>query len=157
MLEPNEFTVGTVGSASPLSLVLPRNKYEAALIIGEFEAAPAAVLLTGDYRFHFFPSAGNRNWTGLIVPGIRIEVDEGSSVDPDADNVGLGAVVRTDTRLVIHAIAERGFRQMTAITLHKDLVAATGRSAFSTWQAVIGTGYDKRVLWREEKEPTETP
>jgi hypothetical protein len=157
VLEPNEFTIGTFGSASPLSLVLPRNKYEAAAIVGEFEAAPAAVFLTGNFPFHFFPSAGNQAWQGLIVPGIRIEVDEASLVDPDSDNVGLGAVVRTDTRLVIHAVAERGFRQMTPITLHKDLAAATGRAAFTTWQAVIGTGHAKRVLWRVERAPTEAP
>ncbi|HEX7760121.1 MAG TPA: hypothetical protein VF459_11500 [Caulobacteraceae bacterium] len=153
MLEPHEFTVGPFGSASPLSLILPRNKYEAAAVIGEFEGAPAAVVLTGDFAFRFFPSAGNQNWQGLIVPGIRIEVDEASLVDPDSESVGLGVVVRTDTRLVIRAMDPNGFGRMNFITLHGELAAAMGRAAFTTWQAVVGAGPDKRVVWRAEKAP----
>lgn len=149
MLSATEFTVDTFGNATPLSLVLPRNKHEAAAIIGSVEGAPAAVFLSGNFTFSCFKSAGNHHWRGLIVPNVRVEVDETSIFDPDYDGVPLGSIVRSDTRLIIRAQAEHTFGQATAITLHQDL-APTGdfKAAFGQWQVVIGEGVERRVLWR---------
>ena len=148
MLSPNEFTIGSFESAAPSSLVLPRTEHETAAIIGELEGEPTAILLAGQFAFHFISCAGNNNWQGLIIPGVRVEVDEASLFDPDYSTSALGSVVRSDTRLVIRAKEERAVRQMTAITLQDDLPPAGNlKAAFTKWQIVIGAGSEKRVLW----------
>lgn len=71
MLSPQEFTVGSFGSAKPGSLILPRTKYEATALIGETEGeGAAAVFVSGQFRFQFFQSSGNTHWRGLIIPGV---------------------------------------------------------------------------------------
>lgn len=148
MLAADEFTVGKLGDALPGSLILPRTKYEAAVLIGQLEAASAAVFLTAPHRFKFFLSAGNTHWGGLIVPDVKIELDETSLFDPDYDGSPLGSVIRMDTRLVVRAITERSFGHASQITLRSDLAPILqGSAAFSRWQVVIGEGRGKRVLF----------
>ncbi|EMS96063.1 hypothetical protein H009_19472 [Agrobacterium tumefaciens str. Cherry 2E-2-2] len=152
MLAAHEFTVGTFGDARPLSLILPRNKYEATVLIGQFGNAPAAFFLEGQYAFLFFESTGNTDWKGLIVPNVRIEVDETSVFDAASQNAALGSLIRKSTTLGVRAKRERGFDDGATVTLH-DGLADTGdlRAGFQHWQIVIGTGVDKRVLWQKQQ------
>jgi hypothetical protein len=153
MLSPSEFTVGTFGSAAPLSLVLPRTRHEETVLIGHIDGAPTAVFLSGQFASHFFQSTGNHRWRGLIIPDVRIEVDETSLFDPDQNGAPLSSVIRTDTRLVIRAKAEHALGQSTVITLHDELTSAGElRAGFTRWQVVIGGEQTKRVLWRTSDE-----
>lgn len=148
MISPDKFTVGTLGSAVPLSLILPRTQREGTAIIGIIHAAPAAVFLTGQHAYQCIPSGGNDYWRGLIIPDVRIEVDETSVFDPDMVDPVFGSVVRSDTRLTVTARTQNTFRESTAITLQENLASAGDlRAAFMKWQVVIGEGADKRVLW----------
>ena len=109
-----------------------------------------AVFLSGQYAFYFVKTAGGYDWSGLVVPNVRIEMDESSLFDPDRNNAPPGSVIRTGNRLVIKAMADGAFGHTTLITLQDEL-APTGdrlRAAFTSWQVVIGTGVEKRVLWR---------
>ncbi len=156
MLSPSEFTVGTFGQAVPLSLILPRTQYEETVIIGHIEKAPVAVFLSGQHAFQYFLATGSNNWRGLIVPNIRVEVDETTVFDPDESRASLGAVIRTDTRIVIRAKSERSSNSSTGITLYDDLSSAGEfQAGFKKWQVVIGNGPEKRVLW-QTKEKRET-
>lgn len=145
MLAAEEFTVGTLGDAAPLSLILPRNKYEGTVLIGKFKELPAAVFLEGQYAFHFFESADNTSWRGLIIPNVRVEVDETSV----GDHGDLGTLIRKSTTLGIRAKRDGGFDDGTTVVLH-DGLADTGdqRASFQNWQIVVGTGMDKRILWK---------
>lgn len=153
MLASDEFAVGPFASAAPLSLVLPRTQYEVVALIGTIKGTPAAVLLTGQHAFHCFPTTDSHSWKGLIVPKVRIEVDEASLFDPDYGS--LGAVIRQETVLVIRAKTENSFGQTTPVTLHSGLPACELKAGFSQWQVVIGEGLDKRVLWRTPIETAE--
>ncbi|WP_097143304.1 hypothetical protein [Rhizobium subbaraonis] len=149
MLSPDEFTVGTLADAAPLSLILPRTPYEETVLIGRVEQGPAAVFLSGQFAFHFFESSGNTSWKGLIVPNVRIEVDEASLFEPSSGGAILGSVARMDTRLVVRAKRERSFDGGAAVTLHEGLTdAGDFRAGFSRWQIAIGNGQEKRVLWQ---------
>lgn len=156
MLSANEFSVGALANATPLSLILPRNQYEAALLIGSCNDAPAAVFLSGQFAFTFFPSADNHSWKGLIVPNVRVEVEPTSLYNGDNFGGGLGSVIRVDTRLVVKAKSERYFGDGVSVTLHDGLApCAEGYTAgFANWQVVVGEGQDKRVLWRSIDKPT---
>src|SRR5262245_969359 len=103
MLSPHEFTVGTLAEAEPLSLMLPRTKYERTVLIGTSENGPAAVVLEGGHRFRSFECRNATNWTGLLIPNVRVEVDETSLLDPGGYDAPFGAVVRSDTRLLVYA------------------------------------------------------
>ncbi|AAB91759.1 conserved hypothetical 17.4 kDa protein (plasmid) [Sinorhizobium fredii NGR234] len=153
MLSPSEFTIGTLGSAAPLSLILPRTKYEATMLVGHVDKAPAAVFLSGEFAFHYFPSTDNDSWRGLIVPGVRVEVDETSVFDQGQTMAPLGAAIRIDTRLAIRAKSEHSLSGSSALTIHDKLVSAGDlRAGFTRWQIVIGEGQTKRVLWQRSDE-----
>jgi hypothetical protein len=149
MLSAYEFTVGTLESAAPLSLLLPRTKYEASVLVGHGENGPVAVVLSGQFAFYRLETRGSENWKGLIVPNVRVEVDEGSLFSPDHEGNTLGAVLRLDTRLVVSAKDERYTGRAAFVCIYNDL-APTGehKAGFRRWHVVIGQGTDKQVLWQ---------
>ncbi|MGH7025570.1 MAG: hypothetical protein ACREEB_18540 [Caulobacteraceae bacterium] len=156
MLSPDEFTVGLFATARPLSLILPRGGREQAAIIGAYDDAPTAVFLSGEYRFRSFRSDTNTTWSGLIVPDVRVEVDETSVFDPDCDGFGAGAVIRFGARLVMYSVPDPNSAQRLATVLHDNLPGtAQLRAAFLRWHVVIGTGRDKRTLWRAPEQSAE--
>lgn len=122
------------------------------MLVGHVDAAPAAVFLSGQFAFQYFLSAGNDSWRGLIIPGVRVEVDETTVFDPSA-STPLGAAIRTDTRLALRAKTEHSFGASYSFTLHDELVLAEElRAGFTKWQIVIGEGPMKRVLWQTSDE-----
>ena len=148
MLSPSEFTVGKVGIAKPLSLILPTSKYEETLLVGQLNDVPTAVFLSGQHKSMFFEAEGNESWGGLIIPSVRIEIDETSFVDEYSSEAPMLSVTRTDTKLVVAAKAERSFGRQIQITLHEGLVSSgEAKAKFANWQIVLGEGQDKRVLW----------
>ncbi|MBB4232184.1 hypothetical protein GGD56_006079 [Rhizobium mongolense] len=146
MLSAHEFTVGAFKDASPTSLILPRTEHEQTVLIGHIENKPAAVLLSGQFANEYFLTAESENWHGLLIPNVRIEVDETSCFDPFLGNQ-IGAIVRGGTRLSIRAKADRSM-SAAYVTL-QDSLPPTGdyRAGFSRWQVVLGEGFSKRVLW----------
>lgn len=146
MLFPEEFTVGTFKTAEPGSLVLPRTKYEALSLICEGDGQPTAVFLGGAYSFQSFPSGGADNWKGVIIPDVRIEIDETSLYDPDQNGHALGVIVRQETKLVIQTKAEHSFGRSTPVVIQSGLPDSKGSAAFTRWQIVVGHGDEKRVL-----------
>ena len=64
MLSPSEFTIGKVGIAKPLSLILPTSKYEETLLVGQLNDVPTAVFLSGHHKSMFFQAEGNESWGG---------------------------------------------------------------------------------------------
>jgi hypothetical protein len=149
MLSPEEFTAGTFSSATPGSFILPRTKYEEMALIGKFEDAPAAILLSGQRRFQYLLSSGNNHWKGLIIPNVGIEVDEAAIFDADAEHGPFGALIRTDTRLVIRAKCEQSSALSTLLTISTGLPRNDECSAgFVKWHIILGSGEQKRVLAR---------
>lgn len=146
MLFPEEFTVGTFATAVPGSLVLPRTKYEALSLICEGDGEPTAVFLGGAYSFQSFPSGGADNWKGVIIPDVRVEIDETSLYDPDQNGHALGVIVRQETKLVIRTKAEHSFGRSTPVVFQSGLSESKGSAAFTRWQIVVGHGDEKRVL-----------
>lgn len=149
MLSAEEFSVGTIGDATPLSLILPRNEHEPTALIGYAAqgGAPAIFFLDDRNRFQSFECAGNSHWTGLQIPGVRIEVDETSAFDPERHWPTAGCVLRQSTQLL--AVAAGNFhssRGTELVLLVADLATASHKAAFSRWQISLGDGTDKRVL-----------
>lgn len=148
MLSPSEFTVGKVGNARPLSLILPIKKNEETLLIGQFNGTVVATFLSGQHKSLFFESEGNTSWGGLIIPNVRIEVDETSVVDPHRADAPPLSVTRIDTRFVVTAKCERPFGDSKLVTLHDNLESAGEfQAAFTKWQIVVGEIQNKRTIW----------
>lgn len=147
MLSANQFTVGTLADAMPLSLMLPRINYEAAFLIGQDENGPIAIFIGGNHSFQFFNCKNSNNWSGLLIPNVRIEVDEETLFDPDSISAQWGTVIRTDKRLILLGKGEHSFGRKYGVTLETDLPLAHNlRAGFSKWRIVIGEGKDKNVL-----------
>lgn len=144
MLSANEFTVGSIGHASPLTLVLARHSHEKTFLVGGSTERPVALVLSEGHRFHGFDAAGNTQWSGLLIPGVRVEVDVATAFDASYTHLRPGAVLRLDTRLAVQASGFGG----QLITLEGGLPATlAGSVCFGRWQIVLGSGSEKRVLY----------
>jgi hypothetical protein len=151
MLSADEFTVGYLGSAEPTSLVVPRFSPGEAILVGHIDGNPTAAFITGKYANLCFESKGNTSWSGLIVPGVRVEVDEATLFEPSRLDAPFGSIIRLDTRLVVRARRERSFGDATHVTLQDNLASAGElRAGFTKWQVIIGEGVSKRILWSTE-------
>lgn len=148
MLSPEEFSVGDFKKAKPGSLVLPRTKYEALALICEGDGEPIAVFLAGNHAFQSFPSGEADNWNGVVVPDVRVEIDETSLYDPDQNGHALGILVREETKLVVRSKAEHSFGRSVPVVIQSGLPDCKGSAAFTRWQVVIGQGDEKRILHR---------
>lgn len=147
MLSASEFTVGSIGHATPLSLVLPRHEHEETILIAQCQSGPAAFFLSEGQRFKWFESSSNNHWHGLIIPNVRIEVDETSVFDPSRTEARPGTVIRHGTQLVVKAKSLKAFGGLDPIILEDALEETSSESAgFSRWRVVIGTAEQKRIL-----------
>lgn len=151
MLEPHEFFAGTLADADTGTFVLPRTKYEASFLVGMFEEKPHAVFLDGNYTFHAMPCEGTTNWKGLLVPGVRVEVDPQSLFNPENNWPPLGGLTRIDDKLCVMARLEtRGaFSSVTPIILQSGLPSCLNeqRAGFMRWIIVLGSGLNRRELF----------
>lgn len=148
MLAAHEFIVGNFANAAPLSLMLPRSAAEFPILVGHINGSPAGAILSEQYAFECIEGDPSGNWAGLIVPDVRIEVDESSLFVADYTAGAPGSIIRADTRLLLRVNRERSNVSERAITLHEMLPSAGEyRAGFARWAVVIGSGYDKRTLW----------
>ncbi len=151
MLAVEEFTCGSLNDAEPLALVLPRTKHEEPILVGGTGQKRVAVFIGEKHSFHSFgyDVGGNDHWSGLIIKGVAIEVDESTVFDPNLGGSPLGALVRQDTRLFVRAITDGHFDRghtVTSLIEGLETVQARHPAAFLRWQIVIGKGIEKRVL-----------
>jgi hypothetical protein len=68
MLAPEEITAGTFASSPAGGLILPRKRHETTAIVGLLDNEPTAVLLGDRFQFHYLPTAGSEDWSGLVIP-----------------------------------------------------------------------------------------
>ncbi len=151
MLDPEKILIGKLTKASPgLSLVLPRTRYEQAFLLLDEESRKSAVFIDGHYDFGSFEYDENSDWAGVIIPNVRIELDEASVFDPSEAHPPLGAVVREgETLNIVASMQDRRIGNgRTRIVLKSGLPRCPDHyaAAFSKWQVVIGENDNKQVL-----------
>lgn len=147
MLAPQEFSPGSLADASPLSLVLPRNKRESHFLVGLVDDAPFAVFLSDQWRFRGFSCSESSHYGGIIIPNIAIEMDPASSFMSDGFHAPAGSLVRKGTGLYLSFLHERGLsRGSPLMCLVDDLPEAKEEAGFLRWAISIGVGPSKRTL-----------
>lgn len=158
MLLPNEFSVGPLADALPLTLVIPRTKYERHFLIGGTADNPIAVCFADDYKYRAFHSAGNDSHKGLLVPNVAIEVDAASAIDGSIYEIPLGAVMRRGSEMGIMALLDGSdFRGYSAqpIPIFSNLPAVRDGYGvgFQRWTVTLGSGENRRVLFEVDLAP----
>ena len=151
LLSPNEFIVGSIKDAKPLSLFLSENENSKILIgyVGEVEMA---VFICGEYQGKCFECSNNLSWQGVIIPNVRIEIDETSWVSHQENNTSIMAVIRIGDKLVVKAQKDDPYGRFCQVELHHNLPSCSDYTArFMKWQVALGDGQDKRVLWSSMK------
>lgn len=146
MLSPNEFGAGTLSEAKPLSLILPYTKYGEALIVCTFEEKPYAIFLSGQFLYHGISSYDNKNYSGIIISSISIEVDEQSAYDINYYYPRAGTVIRENDELLIGFNVERATRPHKAVLI-SGLPNCTGKVWFTRCQIKFGCMDTKRILF----------
>ncbi len=143
MLALNQFHLGTLNDALPLSLVITEDRKRKFLVGGNQHEKHAICVAGLDVGLAFkLDATEESNWRGLIIDNVSIEVDERRIEDPDRPpHLSL---VRTESKLFI--VAQTGIP--TSILIADGLISDRGtmRAAFSRWQITIGTGAENRVL-----------
>ena len=148
-LEPNEFYVGSLAMAEPGSLMLPRKSYEEAFFIGQSEGAKFAVFLGHKHRFHSFSCVGADNWKGIVVPNVKIILDQETLVDPLEHGRIAGMLIRKQDNACVLAHPNQRFSHF-----FEHIQVADGlpigspdlQAGFLHWQIAIGSGDNQRVL-----------
>lgn len=161
MLRPDEINVGSLADAQPLTLVLPRTKYEQPMLVTADAEHRTAIFLGKDHRFESFVCDTADNWKGLMVANVSLEIDETSVFDPESEYTPTGALVREQDRIAMAARGRdpHGFNHQVLVPLITGLPEAGERlrAGFRKWQVVLSQGEDKRVLQTIAVEPIETP
>ncbi|MBS1939670.1 MAG: hypothetical protein JST38_02180 [Bacteroidetes bacterium] len=147
MLTPNEFTAGHISMAQPISLLRPIAAHERECLIAGSRDRPALIILQGEYAYQWFDVAGSSDcWTGLIIPNLRVELDETSAFEVHTARNPLGSLVRRGTELSICAQIKPGMAS-GYIKLVEGLPAlGEYKVGFLRWQLVLGERSEKRII-----------
>jgi hypothetical protein len=147
-LMPDEIWVGSTSSVSELAIVLPRREHEETLLISqEGDTSWTTFLDPGRHQYHSFQiSNGGGGRKGLIVTGIKIELDQTSIFDPNRE-FKLGSMIRDKDRLSILAV-DRSFNDERKIQILGGLRSCDDEESagYTKWRIVLGEGDRQRVL-----------
>lgn len=150
MLKPSEFLVGYAAEAQPLSLILPRGKYEHPLLIARRGGETMAVFIGEQHKFHAIPCADSTRLKGLIIPDVTVELDHNSVFDPSENDWSAGCLLRCDTKLMLVAIKQERYSGgiYDLLTIADGLSNCAGglQVGFRNWSVVLGAGLEKRTL-----------
>src|ERR1700744_5802296 len=122
MLSPDEFSVGHIASARGLTLVLPVDQYDHLILVTMVDAEPTAILLDDRDQFEAFGCQANTNYKGILIPDVRIEVDETRVHDAAGRWAVPGMIVRRDVSLFISARVDRRPGSNQLVALQRGLV-----------------------------------
>lgn len=152
MLLADEFSVGPLADAVPLTLMLPRTQYEHHFLIGGAQDDPVAVCFAESYKYRAFHCAGNDAHKGMLIPNVRIEVDPESVLDATNYDVPLGAIVRLGTTLgVMSHVDGQGFAgysaQVVPLVFGLDPARDGYGVGFRRWAVTLGNGENRRILF----------
>ena len=159
MIDPAECFAAPISAARGLTLVLPRSSYERACLIVPREEKLVCVCLEEFSRtgpFFAFECDDNDNWRGLLIPEVRIELDETSLHDADGRYAPRGSMARTQGELTLAVEFEGQFHTRTSgVTILDGLPPCSPHqtACFAKWQVVLGNGDNKRVLWTVDVTP----
>lgn len=151
MLRPDELRVGSLAADRPsgLTLLLPRGPHEQAALIGQAQGQQHGVVLDGDLPAQAYVVQGEETWSGILVAGLIVEVDEKTAFDP-ASELKTGALIREADRLSI--VAQSGpyprLSRPLKVVLLEDLPPCDPDegAGFGSWQLLVGDGTDRRQL-----------
>ena len=150
MLLPGEFSVGHVEDAIPLTLMLPRSKYEHMFLIGGSSEEPVAIFLSGQFQYYSFRSTGNNSYKGILIPNVTIEVDPSSLFDADSEAAPLGTIVRRGASLgVMTKLDGRGIYlgQFTPLISRLPEASEGCAAGFRRWAITLGARENHRSLF----------
>lgn len=152
MLKPSEIFAGLLERAEPLSLVLPRSPYEQlTLVLNMGDRKVGLILDGGEELLHHFAEVQSQNdWSGVIIPGVEIELDLYSLFDVSGCYPPRGSMIREGNTLGVQTsvLGRRFAHQGGTIQVMDGLPACdiNQRACFTKWRIVLGQGTDKRVL-----------
>src|ERR1700726_2310488 len=110
MLQPHEFSVGYIGDATQLTLVLPADVYDRAFLITLAPGKPTAIAIDQRESFASFPCENNATWKGMLVSNIAVELDKEGTFDAVGLSPPPGVLVRQQDRLLISTKPDGSFR-----------------------------------------------
>lgn len=147
MLVASEFSIGFIGTAEALTLVLPVDKYDQAFLIVPAVDGPVAIFLGGEHQFLAIPSSGNESYKGILVPSVSVEMDVTSAEMSSFHTPG--AMVRRREGLFMAARFDR-MQEAQLFAVSRGLVVCSRdlAASFNRWQVTLGTGRDRRELWK---------
>lgn len=153
MLTVDEFSAGDLSTAKPISLLRPTASHDREVLVAGSDDKPIAIILHDEYAYQWFQAAGSSDWTGLIIPNLRIELDETSAFDARYERPPLGAAMRKGSELAICTKQQNGMG-MAHISLIGGLHSlGDHKVGFTRWQLVLGEDTMKRIIRKFDLTP----
>lgn len=154
MLALDEFGVGAISEASFANLVWPMEDGLSAALVGEVDETPTVVFLQEHDRFECTESVQLSRKTALIIPNVKIEVDEASAFDPSIARRRLGVLIIANGNISVVAKRPRpSFGGISSVIVGKKHPETRFPAGFTKWQIVVGTESRRRVLLQVEAAP----
>lgn len=156
MLSLNEFSAGQLKDVKELSLLLPRDQYEDTFLLAPYEGKINALVLDGPHKYMSFDAATNTHYSGFIIPGVEIRVDEASVFNADNQQPTFGALIRKASQAFIVAqMHNQGFRETVRVPFMTELPSLSDSVSvgFYRWSVTIGAGHERRDLIKVDVSP----
>lgn len=153
MLTIDEFSAGDLSTMKPVSLLRPISSHDREVLVAGSDDMPIAVILHDEYAYRWFETSGSSDWTGLIIPNLRIELEETSAFDARHERPSLGCAVRRGSELAICTRQQDG-TGIAYIPLIAGLPSlGEYKVGFARWQLVLGEGERKRIIRKFDLTP----
>jgi hypothetical protein len=147
MLHLSEFYPGTLAEAPIGSFILQTSEDSCTGIISDFNESPFFVFLDGKYRFEGFPS-NTKEWSGLIIPNVMIEVDETSVTGRSHWGVPSGSIVCMDGKAGIRLKEGRTSSHSGGVAKLLSIPESSIKACFLKWEITLGVGSEKRSIMK---------
>lgn len=140
--------IGSLEDVEGLTFVTPITRHRAKFVVGSVDKKPVAVFLDSQYQFHSMECAGARDWGGLLISNIEIEVDIESLCDLQREDAPIGSLIREKEFIAILAKPENAWSGRTLVVLKEGLerCSAGQRACFLRWKLVLRDKNQKLCL-----------
>lgn len=145
---------GKLKDAPDASILIPISKYGETFLVTSGEDA-RAIMLTGTHAGHYMQRSQGQHYEGMHISGIQIEVDIRTAFAVTYAQRPVLSFLRSAAGEAIVAMPETGsYGRGPAVMWAGDPISAEDEAVgFTSWNACVTVGEDKRVIYEHRGDP----
>lgn len=147
---------GKLKDAPDASLLIPIRKYGETFLVTSGDDA-RAIMLTGTHAGHYMKRFQGEHYEGMYVSRIQIEVDIRTAFAVTYVQRPVLSFLRSAAGEALVAMPETGsYGRGPAVTWTGDPIGAEDEAVgFTSWNAYVDVGEDRRVIYEHRGDPVQ--